>query len=65
MTGHLAELPGDADSPMVGVDVGALESHQLSPAQPAEAGKQDQRPGAPIDRIGQGVSAVVTHLGQE
>ena len=40
---------------VVRVDVGALESRQLSPAQPAEAGEQDQRPVTPIDRIGQGV----------
>jgi len=53
--GHLAKLPGDADSPVLAVDVGALESGQLSPAQPAEAGGQDQRPVAPVDRIGQGV----------
>ena len=54
-SGHLAELPGDADGPVVAVDVGALESGQLAPPQAAEAGEQDQRPVSRADRIGQGV----------
>ena len=36
-TGDLAELAGDTDGPVVTIDVGALESGQLTPPQAAEA----------------------------
>ncbi len=54
-TGYLAELAGDADGPAVTIDVSALESGQLTPPQAAKAGKEDERPVARADRIGQGV----------
>jgi hypothetical protein len=42
-TGYLAELAGDADGLAVTIDVGALESGQLTSPQAAEAGDKDER----------------------
>ena len=42
-TGYLAELAGDTDGPAVTIDVGALESGQLTSPQAAEAGDKDER----------------------
>jgi hypothetical protein len=57
-TGYLAALAGDTDGPAVTIDVGALESGQLAPPQAAEAGKEDERPVARANRVGQGVDLV-------
>ncbi len=54
-TGYLAELAGDKDGLAVTIDVGALESGQLTPPQAAEAGQEDERPVSRTDRIGQGI----------
>jgi hypothetical protein len=63
-SGHLAELPGDADSLVIAVDVGALESGQLCPPQAAEAGEQDQRPAASSGRRGDSSGANRTRHGR-